>query len=330
MKKLLIALLILITPVFLLFISLIAIFSWYARNPPVRPDLPGILQKDSTQFKGLKRTWTIYKPASLKQKAPLIFFLPGSSQDAEILRLWSRYRMEELAEREGFLLVYAEAWEKGGKDTYEWNDCRKNTDLPAHNMNVNDVGYLVWLRSHLMQTYSLDPDRVFAMGVSDGGQMCYRLATEHPELFSSVAMMIAQQAEPENSNCNHPEGAVSILIMNGTEDPIIPFHGGEASFYGFASAGMVQSMEGTIAHWKGVNNITSEEHTEMLPDRDPDDGSRIRIRKWQGPRSKMVVYEVIGGGHMIPGGWNGLPPFILGNINHDINAMDVVVDFLLH
>lgn len=329
LKKILIFLSTLAGLILLFFISLIAIFRWYGRNSPHEPLLPGKIDRKDTVFEDLKRSWTVYEPSTLEKNAPLVFMLPGSAMDAEITRKWTRYRLEELAERDGFLLVYAEAWERGADYSYEWNDCRKNTDQPAHNLNVNDVGFILWLRKYLIQTYSIDEKRVFAMGISDGGQMCYRLATEHPELFQAVAVMIAQQAAPENSNCLHPKGPISILIMNGTDDPIIPFHGGEASLYGYSSAGMVQSMDGTIAHWKNVNQITSEEVTDMLPDINKDDGSQVRVRRWKGTRADLAVYEIIGGGHSVPGGWTGLPPFLLGNINQDINAMDAIIDFFL-
>ena len=65
------------------------------------------------------------------------------------------------------------------------------------------------LLERLERTYPIDSDRVYAMGVSDGGQMSYRLATERPDRFAAIAAIVAQQAAPENSNCREPRGPIS-------------------------------------------------------------------------------------------------------------------------
>jgi polyhydroxybutyrate depolymerase len=203
--------------------------------PPAEPTLAGRFTPGRTAHGGRARTWLVYEPARLQRPTPVVFLLPGSGQDAATLRLFTAWRFDELAERDGVLLVYAEAWAEGGVMGPEWNECRKNTPQPAHHENVDDVGFLLWLLGEIGARYAIDPARVYAAGVSDGGQMAYRLATEHPERFDAVAIVVAQQAAPENSNCLAPRGPISVLVMNGTEDPIIPYEGGIASFHGFCS-----------------------------------------------------------------------------------------------
>jgi polyhydroxybutyrate depolymerase len=116
--------------------------------------------------------------------------------------------------------------------------------------------------------------------------------------------------------------------MNGTQDPIIPYDGGIASFYGFGAAGEVQSMEGTLAHWKTVNGIEGEGTSEMLPDLDPNDGSRVRVQRFRSQAGERIVaYHVIGGGHSIPGGYRGAPEFLLGRVNRDLSGADAIWEF---
>ena len=288
---------------------------------PDAPSLGGRFEAGHTVFDGRERSWLVYAPATLQRPAPVVFLLPGSGQDAEALRLFTGYQFDRLADRDGALLVYAEAWAEGGAVGPEWNECRKNTPLPAHTENVDDVGFVLWLLERIAGEYPIDRSRVYAAGVSDGGQMSYRLATEQPEIFDAVASVVAQQAAPTNSNCMDPRGPISVLVMNGTADPIIPYEGGTASFYGFGSAGEVQSMEGTLTWWKRVNGIEDAGRSEDLPDLDPDDGSTVRRETFASATGERVVaVHVIGGGHSFPGGYRGAPTFLLGNTNRDIDG----------
>ena len=289
--------------------------------PPDPPLTTGRVILGEMPWQGRSRTWIAYVPERLTRPAPLLMAFPGSGQTGEALRLATNHGFEVLADREGFLLVYAEAWLEGGPGGPEWNECRKNTLQPAHLENVDDVGFVLSLLDRIAAEYAIDPGRVHAMGISDGGQMAYRMATEHPDRFASIAAVVAQQAAPENSNCLEPRGPISVLVMNGTEDPIIPFEGGEASLYGWFSAGQVQSIEGTVAHWKRVNGITEEGRREQLPDLDPEDGSTVVRERWRGPSGhEVVLYTIVGGGHTIPGGFMGVPEFVLGPTNRDIDA----------
>jgi polyhydroxybutyrate depolymerase len=212
---------------------------------PEAPALPGRVERGGMRHDGLERTWTLYVPAALAESPALLLVLHGSSHDAEMVRRVSLWRFDELAERDGFLVAYPEGLANSGALRLgpEWNDCRKSTRNRAHDLDVDDVGFLRRLIADLSETYRVDRRRVYATGYSDGGQMSYRLATEIPDEIAGVAVVMAQQAEPENSNCLDPRGRISILVMNGTDDPIIPFGGGEASLFGWFSAGRVAQRE---------------------------------------------------------------------------------------
>ena len=56
--------------------------------------------------------------------------------------------------------------------------------------------------------------------------MVYRLALEKPEAFAALAVIAANLPVDENFNCQKSDKPVSIAIINGTEDPINPYHGG--------------------------------------------------------------------------------------------------------
>jgi polyhydroxybutyrate depolymerase len=280
------------------------------------------------QWEERTRTWLIYEPIRLRDPSPLVIALPGSAQTAEQLRLATNFGFEALADRNGFLLVYAEAWSEGSQLGPEWNDCRGSTDQPAHLENVDDVGFLLQVLEDTAREWNIDRSRIYAAGVSDGGQMAYRIATEHPDRFAAIAAVVAQQPAEGNDSCIRPRGPVSILVMNGTDDPIIPFDGGEASFYGLFSAGGLQSTAETISHWKRVNSISQRGARKELLDRDSADRSKVIRESWVASSGhEVVLYSIIGGGHAVPGGYRSAPEFVLGVTNRDIDATAEIWSF---
>ncbi len=313
-------------------LALAAVAFLMANTPaePEPPPLPGRVLHAELEHGGHTRTWTLYWPANLSQRPALVVVLHGSSQTAEQTRMVTLWRFDELAERDGFLVVYPEGLANSSAlgAGPEWNDCRKSTRNRAHDLNVDDVGFLEQIVAQVVDSYDVDTARIYATGISDGGQMSYRLATERPDRFAAVAIVVAQQAEPENSNCLHPRGPISVLVMNGTTDPIIPYQGGVASFYGWFPAGRVKSMEGTLAHWRGVNGLGGPGQRERMPDLDPNDGSTVERVSWVGSSGHEVVgYSIHGGGHTLPGGWQYFDEFGIGHTNRDIVAADVIWRF---
>ena len=297
--------------------------------PPAPPETRGRLFRSEIQWEGRTRTWLTYRPERARSPAPLVFALPGSGQSGEALRVATNFGFEALADRDGFLLVYVEAWREGSALGPEWNDCRKNTRQPAHRENLDDVGFELDVLEVTARDYPIDRARVYAAGVSDGGQMAFRMATEHPDRFAAIAAIVAQQPVPENSSCPEPRGPISVLVMNGTDDPIVPYAGGEASFHGWFSAGRVKSTEDTISYWKRVGGIDAPGARAELPDRDPEDGSTVVEERWRAPTGhEVVLYAIVGGGHSIPGGYRGAPDFLLGATNRDIVATEVIWAFL--
>ena len=298
-------------------------------SAPGAPVLAGKLEARELTHEGRARRWLLYVPARPAAPAPLVLVLPGSGQRIDSMRQVARFRFEQLADRDGWLVAFLEGWERGGAFGLapEWNECRKATDLPAHRENVDDVGYVLRAIDAIAAGHAVDPARIYATGLSDGGDMSFRLATEHPERFAAIAPVIAQQAAPDNSNCLAPRGPISVLVMNGSDDPIIPFGGGDASFHGVLSVGPVSSMDDTLSHWRAVNRLAGEPTRERLPDRDASDGSHVERDTWRSGGREVVGVRVIGGGHTLPGGWQFAPTWLVGPTNRDISGVDEIWQF---
>jgi polyhydroxybutyrate depolymerase len=67
----------------------------------------------------------------------------------------------------------------------------------------------------------------------------------------------------------------------------------------------------------------------LLPDKDPDDGTRVYRIEYQSNSSnaKVVLYRIEGGGHTWPGGWQYLGKWIIGKTSNDINGCNEIWDF---
>ncbi len=119
-----------------------------------------------------------------------------------------------------------------------------------------------------------------------------------------------------------------MLAINGTEDPLVPFEGGDVHFLKF-KRGRCLSVKETIAWWVKVNGCSAEAVTKAEPDRDTDDGTTVRTETHTGGRdgTEVVLYVIDHGGHTWPGGWQYLPERLIGKTCRDFDASDVIWAF---
>ena len=89
-----------------------------------------------------------------------------------------------------------------------------------------------------------DPERLYLIGVSNGGMMALRMLCEAPDPFAGIATVIASMPEAVGAACR-PRPPLSVIMLNGTADPLIPYGGGELGFGGLQ--GRIWSAERTAA-----------------------------------------------------------------------------------
>lgn len=173
--------------------------------------------------KGLQRPYTIHLPASYdkSRKYPLVIALHGGGSEGGAMNALTDFNA--LSDQQGFIVAYPEGYE------HNWNDGRNAKGIKAQAENIDDVNYISILIDHLEQDLGIDNKMVYATGISNGAIMSHRLACELSNKIAAIAP-VAGSIPQKMAAVWSPSRAVSVLIINGTEDAIMPYNGGDVSF----------------------------------------------------------------------------------------------------
>ncbi|WP_258084199.1 alpha/beta hydrolase family esterase [Thermococcus thermotolerans] len=273
---------------------------------------------------GLERTYIVHFPPNFSkdEHLPLLIALHGGGETGFDMERLTGGGLNTLAERERFIVVYPDGVER------HWNDGRNLSRYRAQRENIDDVAFISALIDLFVREYGVNGSRVYVTGMSNGGLMAYRLACEIPERLAAVAVVGVSMSENLYGNYSS-KFPLLILIILGTDDPLVPWNGGELHF-GPIKFGRVVSIENTVEYWAARNDCTVRRGREYLPDADPEDGTRVWIERYSNcsDGAEVVLYGIEGGGHTWPGGYQYLPQGIIGKTSRDIDANEVIWEFL--
>jgi polyhydroxybutyrate depolymerase len=224
----------------------------------------------------------------------------------------------QIADAHGVLAVYPQGWRRS------WNDGRPNT--PAAKAHVDDVKFMSGLIDKLAADYDIDRKRVFASGMSNGGFMTQRLGCELADRIKAIAPVAGTMGTEYAPTC-HPARPVSILEIHGTDDPLIPFNGGQDR--GRDGGTTDVSVMDTYNFWVRNNGCSTPTVTQ-LPDR-ANDGTTTTVHAARpcASGSAALLYVVNGGGHTWPGGAQYLPALLVGRTSRDFDASETITQFFL-
>jgi polyhydroxybutyrate depolymerase len=304
--------------------ALIAGFAFLAlrQSFPPLPAMSGNTERGTLDQGGRTRSWIAYVPAKPAPRPALVVVLHGSMGSAEQARKYFGYDFDVLADRHGFIAVYPQ-----GVDGH-WNDCRLLGPFAAKRDNIDDVGFLQTMVDRLVTEHRVDPTHVFITGVSNGGAMALRVALQKPDLARAYAAVVSSLPTPENLAVTPKDQAVSMLLMNGTDDPFVPWRGGNVELYGvWGNRGTVLSAPASIEYFRELAGLPDAPRVTRFPDRDPSDGSTVQRSLWSAPGKRSVaLYTIEGGGHRVPHpAMYGMR--LLGHSNRDIHAAKEIWEF---
>lgn len=262
----------------------------------------GAWTEDSIEVGGEQRWYRIYRPKGLPPLPAAVVLLHGGGQSMrKIFRPYAggTRAWVEVAERHSFLLIVPngvnpETGDAKG-DNQQWNDLRPAT--VRRKSPADDVSFIAALLDWAGAEYGIDPRRVYVTGASNGGMMAHRLLIETPERFAAAAGFVT--ALPADVPLARPPLPTPLLILNGTEDPLVLWQGGMIP----GRRGRTKSVEDTLGWWVEANRADPARKVEKpLPDLDADDGCRIFSTFYPAAEggAPVLFLKVEGGGHCMP------------------------------
>ena len=154
---------------------------------------------------------------------------------------------------------------------------------------------------YFKQKQGINEKNIFAVGTSGGGHMAYKLALTMPEKFRAVTAIIANLPDTNNLDCPERRVPLPVMIVNGTDDKINPYQGGEVVLGNNISLGLVRSTDRTFQYWSSLAGYKKPPKKQLLPDIDPTDGKTIeRYTYKKRKKPEVTLLKVIGGKHDYP------------------------------
>ena len=242
------------------------------------------LIREEMQSGSFNREYFVHLPAGYRKvlATPVVLVFHGRGGNVEQIAKFSGFNT--LSEKHGFLAIYPQAI------ATHWNYGRESEKFHEHDGKINDVAWVEELIAELKRTYSVDKKRIYATGISNGGIFSQRLAIALGRHFAAVASLTSQIAELLAKT--KPTNPISVLIINGTQDPFAPYEGREFTPRLFPrlsklmrqpSRGKVISTNATIAFWLRQNEIDVTGIVTKIPDIDSSDGSTV---EWSEPNGQ--------------------------------------------
>lgn len=279
---------------------------------------------------GRLREYLLSVPARADGAAlPLIIVLHGTYGTAD--KMEKHLGFEPYVERYRVVVAYPDAYrERGARRTLRWNDGRGT--LASSAAGIDDVTALRALVVDIGRRVSLDRRRIFVAGASNGGMMAYRVGCEAADLVAGIAPVIGAVARPIDPDC-HPSRPISVLAINGMDDPIVPFAGGTVCADVpkiFCERGEVAGAEDSLRRFADGAGCKGAPVVRDLPVR-VDDGTQVRRVDYAGCAAGVRVRGlwIKGGGHA----WPPLPSQLgqrrSGRSTANLDATEAIVRFFL-
>jgi len=234
---------------------------------------------------GIERDYILYVPEIYdgSTAVPLVLNFHGFGSSASQQMFYGDFR--DIADTEGFLLVHPEGTTLIGNQFW-------NVGFPGLSSTIDDVGFTEALIDELATLYTIDLDRVYATGMSNGGFMSFLLACQLSEKIAAVASVTGSMTQDTFDDCN-AQLPTPVLQIHGTEDDVVSYNENNLSL----------PIPDVISYWVDHNNCETTPTTTTLPDVDVSDGSTIEYSVYEDGDNGITTehMKVIGGGHTWPG-----------------------------
>jgi polyhydroxybutyrate depolymerase len=251
------------------------------------------LISDSIQVDGNYRTFHYQQPSAAQKGSIVIFAMHGSGGTGKDM-MKPAGALQRVAEQEHILLVYPDGYK------HYWNECRKGATSEANQLNINEPGFFNGMMEYFGKKYGTNTQQFFAIGLSGGGHMAYKLGMTLPDKCKAVSAVVASLPDTLNLDCTEAKKPLAVLISNGTKDPLNHYEGGDI-IIGGNNWGAIRSTERTFDYWARLAGYTGSPTISPMPDGDTTNDQTITKYTYNQPgKPEVTLLKVNGGVHAFP------------------------------
>lgn len=248
------------------------------------------------------RSYILHVPPSYSKDVdmPLVVVLHGYTATAKGMEQWTH--MSDKADKEGFIVAYPNGipypWDENNPQA--WNCGGPWEEWTAH---TDDVGFINEMIERISAHYSIDLNRIFITGHSNGSRMTYRLGFELSYKIAAIAPVSGQMVFESEDIPDYP---VSVLHMHALDDNTVKYYGqhnpGET---------MYESVDSILTRWASYYSCNSVPDTIRIEE-------NYLVKRWgcNDTNTDIVLYVMQRGAHQ----WFTVE-------NSGIDANDIIWEF---
>jgi polyhydroxybutyrate depolymerase len=232
---------------------------------------------------GSQRSYILHVPHSYSKKVgfPLVIVMHGYTSSAESMERWTH--LSDKSDEEGFIVAYPnglpypwnennpQAWNCGGP----WEEWTSQTD---------DVGFINKMIEIISAHYTIDPNRIFITGHSNGSRMAYRLGFELSQKIAAIAPISGQMVYESKKI---PDFPVSVLHMHAINDSTVNYYGKHNP-----NETVYESVDSILTRWSSYHSCNSIPDTILIKE-------SYLVKEWicNDKNTDIVLYVMQKGAH---------------------------------
>lgn len=261
----------------------------------------GTIIVDSIMSGGVYRLFRLYIPTTYNSAnpVPLVLNLHGLTSNATEQEQYGDFR--KIADTENFIIVHPQGLPIFGT-SLGWT-----TFSPMSTPN-EDLQFLSNLLDTISLIYTINQNKIYSTGMSNGGFMSYDLACFLSNRIAAMASVTGSMTPIHLSACNtqHP---MPVMQIHGTNDNTLSYIG--------APGGPTTPIDTLVRYWVNFNHCDTTPVFYAVPDTSASDNCTAEHYVYAGGDAGSTVefYKIIGGGHSWPGA-----PVNLNTTNMDFSA----------
>lgn len=162
---------------------------------------------------GKQRTYKLYVPDNVTENAPLVLSLHGTGGSCE----WGHPEFNSLADKNGFIVAYP-----SGNNVYYPEFGMSMPGWQATGQKSEDTDFLLAIIEDVNNRYTVDRQRIYCCGFSNGGMMTYTVASTLRDTFAAFASIAGFPIESMHLHQTSSK-PFPFLHIHGTSDNLVVY-----------------------------------------------------------------------------------------------------------